>query len=233
MCVFGGLLLGAAAAAAVPGEFSFAWDAGRCRLEADDARVVDILAEMSKTTGVPIQYDKNDVSTITLSITDMNFEQVIRAVAGNVVLTYAVDPESPDGYRVQRVRVDAAADERTRSLVESQQVIANTAPIPETGRVKYSGIGASIRYAEDRQGVHLNPLTPESPIADSGITPEDVIVAVDGHPVASYGSISDMTKTIRGPAGTPVTFTVRRTNGTTADIVVIRQVVEFTRPGGR
>jgi carboxyl-terminal processing protease len=96
--------------------------------------------------------------------------------------------------------------------------------------VKYSGIGASIRYSKDRQGVQFQALVKDAPVTQAGVRPEDVVIAVNDQPVGAFSSVSDIAAIIRGPEGTPVTFTVRAADGAITKKKVIRRVVEFNRP---
>lgn len=97
----------------------------------------------------------------------------------------------------------------------------------------FEGIGAQ---------VDLDPVTGEivivapfrdSPAEKAGILPGDAILAVDGESTAGW-TVADAVQRIRGPQGTPVTLTVRHTNGEVEDITITRGTIViptvFTRP---
>jgi len=87
---------------------------------------------------------------------------------------------------------------------------------------RYSGVGLWVRPS--REGVLVASVQGESPAADAGIEPGDVIVAVDGTSATST-SVGTVVQRLRGPAGSSVTLTLRR-DGTTSDVTVTRSVLE-------
>jgi hypothetical protein len=223
-----------AAAALEPGQFSFQWADGRCSLEARDARVADILADIRDATGIPIAFDEDDPATTTQSAHNVDLERLMRLLAENVVMTFVADPSAPDGYRLDSITIDRSADEETRARARA----ALTPPAPEENQasarrlpaaVVYSGVGGRITYSEDRQGIHFIPISREAPIAQAGITPKDTVTAIDGKPVASFESLAEMSGVIRGEEGSMVTFTVRRSNGAIGFVPVRRAQVVYRR----
>jgi carboxyl-terminal processing protease len=72
----------------------------------------------------------------------------------------------------------------------------------------FGGIGVTMR--RDAQGdVILAPL-PDSPAIRTGVLYGDVLVAVNGEPISATLSFNDIAAAVRGPVGTPVTISVRR-----------------------
>jgi carboxyl-terminal processing protease len=71
---------------------------------------------------------------------------------------------------------------------------------------RFSGIGLSVVPA--KRGLRATEVFPDSPAARAGIEPGDVIVSVDGKPIARESS-AEATERIKGPEGTEVTIEVR------------------------
>jgi carboxyl-terminal processing protease len=87
---------------------------------------------------------------------------------------------------------------------------------------RYSGIGLWVRPSRD--GVLVSSVQTESPAAEAGIAPGDLITTVDDWP-ASTSSVGDVVQRLRGPAGTTVTVGVVR-EGVASDVTVTRSVLE-------
>jgi hypothetical protein len=217
--------------ALAPGDFSFEWDNGRCNLEAQEAKITDILAAIQEQTGIPIDYDEEDTGTTTQSVKDGDLERVMRLLGENVVLTYVADATAPDGYRVTSVKLDPSADEATRAQVaRSTAATRPNAPgraVRPPRETTYSGVGGRIAYTRDRQAIRFTPIDPNAPIALSGISPEEDVIEIDGKPISSFRTLTEMSRAIRGEAGTTVNFTVRRPNGAVVRHQVRRQQVTY------
>lgn len=203
------------------GEFLFHENAGRYSLEAVDAQITDILAYIQDQTGIPIDYDREQAGTTTQSLQDVDMERIMRLLGENVVMTFVSDPTAPDGYRVDSIMLDPAADDATRAAVA--RASRSAPPTPRTSRrgpVTYSGVGGRMAYTEDKRGIRFFPVVENAPIAQAGITPKDTVIEVEGKPVTSFKTLTEMSGLIRGEAGTVVTLTVRKSNG-----AVVRQQV--------
>ena len=87
---------------------------------------------------------------------------------------------------------------------------------------RYSGVGLWVRPSRD--GVLVSSVHTESPAAEAGIAPGDVITSVDDWP-ASTSSVGDVVQRLRGPAGTTVTVGVVR-EGVASHVTVTRSVLE-------
>lgn len=97
------------------------------------------------------------------------------------------------------------------------------APIAEAMAGEYEGIGV---WVERPEGAYVITGTfPESPAAEAGLRPGDTLVAVDG--TALDGVADDAALgLIRGPAGSRVRLTVRRSGeGETFDVEVERRAI--------
>ena len=88
----------------------------------------------------------------------------------------------------------------------------------------FEGIGANVdQDATTHEIVIISPFR-DSPAEKAGIKPGDVILDVDGQSTQGW-TVSDAVQKIRGQAGTPVTLTVRHTDGTQEDITITRASV--------
>ena len=87
---------------------------------------------------------------------------------------------------------------------------------------RYSGVGLWVRPSRD--GVLVSSVQTESPAAEAGVAPGDLITSVDDWPV-STSSVGDVVQRLQGQAGTSVTVTIVR-DGVTSDITVTRSVLE-------
>ncbi len=84
---------------------------------------------------------------------------------------------------------------------------------------KYEGIGVSTR--DENNETVIATVFSGSPAEKSGLKPGDAITKVDGKSIEGC-SRTQLTQKIRGEAGTTVVITVRRLNGLTEDIPVVR-----------
>lgn len=212
------------------GEFVFEENAGRYSLEAVAAPVADILAHIEQATGIPIEYDEEDPGTTTQTLRDVDLERIMRLLGENVVMTFVADPTAPDGYRADSVKLDPSADDATRAAVA--RAAQPTPPVPSRmrrGPITYSGVGGRIAFTEDRRAIRFFPVVADAPIARSGITPEDVVIEIEGRPISSFRTLTDMSKVIRGKKGTTVTLTVQKANGAVIRQQVMRAEVTYNR----
>jgi carboxyl-terminal processing protease len=104
--------------------------------------------------------------------------------------------------------------------------------IPSSGA--FEGIGATV----SQQGGEIVIVAPirDTPAEAAGIRAGDVILAVDGESTQGW-TVDQAVLKIRGPAGTPVTLTIRHSDQITEDITIVRdeirvESVSTTPPGG-
>ncbi len=83
----------------------------------------------------------------------------------------------------------------------------------------YEGIGASVSDASGEVTI-VAPFR-DSPAEDAGVRAGDVIREVDGEPTDGWTD-QQAVQEIRGPAGTEVTLTLERTDGTIEEVTVVR-----------
>jgi carboxyl-terminal processing protease len=121
-----------------------------------------------------------------------------------------------DGETIDRRALQAAAAQDPFSRYMAP---AELEDFELTQRAAYGGVG--IEFATGRKHLRVSRVTRGAPAAAAGITPGDVLVAVDGRPVARQDpyEISDR---IRGPVGDTVTLTVRSRDGRQRDVPLTR-----------
>ena len=88
----------------------------------------------------------------------------------------------------------------------------------------YVGIGVTVTKA-DGEYVVINAVTPESGADEAGLTPGDMITAVDGQDILNM-TIDEAKDLIAGDDGTYVELTIKKSDGTVKDVSVERRVVE-------
>jgi carboxyl-terminal processing protease len=143
-----------------------------------------------------------------------------------------VDPDRLD----DRALYEAAINGLLQSLSDSGTFYVD----PDTYRINvlpsgtFEGIGATV----SQQGGEIVIVVPikGTPAEAAGIQPGDVILAVDGESTRGW-TVDMAVLKIRGPAGTPVTLTIRHPDQTIEDITIIRdeirvESVSTTPPGG-
>jgi Carboxypeptidase regulatory-like domain/PDZ domain len=110
---------------------------------------------------------------------------------------------------------------RTRTEVEValRPVAADQAPATDL-----VGIGAVVNRSED--GLVLGNLVASGGAAAAGLHPGDVVLRIDGQPIAELGFTEAISR-LRGEEGTVVRLEVRRTDGTTATVDVVRRPISF------
>ncbi len=88
----------------------------------------------------------------------------------------------------------------------------------------FVGLGVYTEITPD--GIRLTGIIRDSPAAEAGLQPDDVIVAVDGSPVGKDLKAEDVRTLLRGPEGSTVALVVRRVGGTdTRDVSATRRRV--------
>jgi len=83
----------------------------------------------------------------------------------------------------------------------------------------FQGIGTHVEMRDEQ--LVIVSLLPGTPAEQAGLRPGDVILAVDGEPLAGMSLFEAVTR-IRGPQGTRVTLTVQRPNEPPFDVQLTR-----------
>ncbi|HTS83244.1 MAG TPA: carboxypeptidase regulatory-like domain-containing protein [Myxococcaceae bacterium] len=110
---------------------------------------------------------------------------------------------------------------RGRTEVEVSLRPLATDQAPTTDLV---GIGAVVTRADD--GIALGDMVASGGAAAAGLHPGDVVLRIDGQPVTELG-FADAIQRLRGEEGTVVRLDVRRADGTTTTIDVLRRPISF------
>lgn len=90
---------------------------------------------------------------------------------------------------------------------------------------EYGGVGMGLGQNANGEIV-LTPFR-DSPAALAGIREGDVLLAVDNVPLTPTISIDAVTALVRGPIDSPVTLTVRHTDGAELTVSITRQRIEI------
>ncbi|MCR4963869.1 MAG: S41 family peptidase [Firmicutes bacterium] len=89
----------------------------------------------------------------------------------------------------------------------------------------FGGIGVAMLLNENNQ-IQISQVYADTPAARAGVLPGDIILAVDGESIDGIAESSIAVLKIRGDEGTEVTLTIRRENGATLDLTMIRQIID-------
>jgi carboxyl-terminal processing protease len=97
------------------------------------------------------------------------------------------------------------------------------------GTAEYVGIGVISDVNIEKRYAFVLQVIPGSPAASAGILPHDHILAIDGQSaVDEVGNVN--TPLMRGPAGTPVTVTVRTPGDSPRDLTIKRASLSTSMP---
>ena len=115
---------------------------------------------------------------------------------------------------------------RARGDVHSGYLAPNSAaPLRAEMRQEFGGIGVRIGMEGDPpEVVVVEPPQPGTPAYSSPIRGRDVIVAVDGQPLAGRG-LDDVLAVMRGPVGAALELTVRRPDASEETFRLVREVI--------
>lgn len=95
----------------------------------------------------------------------------------------------------------------------------------------FVGVGILIRHNDKRDVMIVNPLE-GSPASRMGVRPGDRIAAVDGKPTDGW-SLNRAVDSITGPAGKPVTLTLRREDvDEPIDVSLVRETIKMRSVNG-
>ena len=89
----------------------------------------------------------------------------------------------------------------------------------------FGGVGIAMLLNADNQ-IQVSQVYADGPAAGVGIQPGDIILAVDGESIDGIADANIAALKIRGDVGTQVTLTIRRGDGQTLELTMVRQVVD-------
>ena len=132
-------------------------------------------------------------------------------------------PDSPASVAVE-------ADHYNRRIVTlargrtDVEVALRPLATDQTPTTDLVGIGAVVKTSDD--GIVLGDLVASGGAATAGLHPGDVVLRVDGQPVSELG-FTDAIQRLRGEEGTVVRLDIRRADGTTTTVDVVRRPISF------
>lgn len=92
-------------------------------------------------------------------------------------------------------------------------------------RGDFEGIGAFVGTNDNGEFYIARPI-PNTPAAEAGLRPQDVVLAVDGVSIAGW-TTDEVVAVVRGPAGQPVTLTIRREDTPEPfDVTIVRARIQ-------
>ena len=141
----------------------------------------------------------------------------------SVILTDFVDKNALTSENLSRAAIDgmiASLDDPYTSYIESSQYQLSISSLEG----EFDGIGAYVSVDEGNL-VIIAPIA-DSPADKAGIKAGDIIMEIDGEPVADL-SLGEAILKIRGPRGTAVTLLVLHEGDTDpVEITIVRTTVE-------
>ena len=133
--------------------------------------------------------------------------------------------------------LDTAADEALRGLVNGlgdrwsyYLTKEDYEYVKEQRDNNYVGIGVSVNYTRE-EGLLVVEVDEDGPAKKAGVVPGDIIIAVDGQPIAGDAR-ETATELILGENGTKVTLTLLGEDGTQRDVVCTRKYIHKASAAG-
>ena len=89
------------------GKFTLTGKNGTFSLQANDAKVNDVLGELAKAAHIDVALDPKDTSKTSASLADVNIEKLVTAISQSYGIIYVEDPATKQ-YRVERIAASGA-----------------------------------------------------------------------------------------------------------------------------
>ncbi|MDL2225252.1 S41 family peptidase [Eubacteriales bacterium OttesenSCG-928-M02] len=131
--------------------------------------------------------------------------------------------ESALNLGILRGVVDALGDPYSDYLTNEEY-----AQLQETESGKYSGIGVTVEIDAETGYPRASIVHKGAPAESAGVQVGDIFTAIDGVPIDTSLSLTQIAMELRGEADTTVTITVYR-DGTSLDIAIVRKNVTIHR----
>jgi hypothetical protein len=132
-------------------------------------------------------------------------------------------PDAPVSISVEADRYNRRIVTLARGRTEVEVALRPLAT-DQTPTTDLVGIGAVVNRTDD--GLALGTLMASGGAAAAGLHQGDVVLRVDGQSVSELGFV-DAIQRLRGEEGTVVRLEVRRADGTTATVDVVRRPISF------
>ncbi|MBX3000815.1 MAG: S41 family peptidase [Caldilineaceae bacterium] len=92
----------------------------------------------------------------------------------------------------------------------------------------FEGIGATVDWETDLSAVRIVEPFENQPAWKAGLRRNDLIIAIDGEPVAEMADLTEAVSKIKGPRGSRVVLTIVRSNRTDPfEVEVIRDLIQI------
>lgn len=210
----------------------FGWDEDGVAVSVQDQPANAVLEVISAATGIPVVLDPANKERLDGLYRKRTLEDLLLDLSPGLVITYRHDPRL-NTHVIDRIysssRVAAEVKEaQLRDLVVTRERLEQGLQPPTNRTVRYSGIGASIKMADDGAGIYVRPLSPDAPAARAGLALGDLVIAIDGRPVSEFLGTGEVAAAIRGPENSDVTLTVRLPDGRVTTRTVRRQVFTWS-----
>jgi carboxyl-terminal processing protease len=96
---------------------------------------------------------------------------------------------------------------------------------------RFGGVGLVVVLGRDPtrpDGIvlEIRDVIAGSPAAKQGLAKGDVVLAIDGRPVGSFGDLEDAIRVVRGEPGTRVTLVVQRGEAAPSELSLVREAID-------
>lgn len=132
--------------------------------------------------------------------------------------------ELPDDEVLNQAAIEgmlADLDDRYTLLLRPEQAALEASDTSG----QFGGIGSMVEWSEEDLAVRVTEPFPGSPAAEAGLVTGDLVIAVDGEPVAELGMSGTISK-VRGPVDTEVRLDIRR-GAEEFELTIIRATIDM------
>ncbi len=143
---------------------------------------------------------------------------------GVAILEEVYIGEMPDDEVLNQAAIEgvlADLDDRYTLLLRPEQAALEASDTSG----QFGGIGSMVEWSEEDLAVRITEPFPGSPAAEAGLVTGDLVIAVDGEPVAELGMSGTISK-VRGPVDTEVRLDIRR-GAEEFELTVVRAIIDM------